>query len=79
MSDKQVNEYVNGERAVLNRYPWLLATKWVYDKMGLPTLLIVFGLCIYTGLVPSPLTDLANALLDHVKQTDELIEILKKR
>lgn len=73
----QLEKYVNGDKAVLERYPWLMAVKWGFDKVGMPTMLVAFGLGVWTGWIPSPLLDMAQALNQHVEQTGDLIEILK--
>ena len=58
---------------------------WAWDKFGLATLLVVFGLGVFTGWVPSPLTEVQadsaihkqytkRSLKEHRKQTRLMLE-----
>ena len=58
---------------------------WAWDKFGLATLLVVFGLGVFTGWVPSPLTELQadsathksdtkRSLREHRRQTRLMVE-----
>ena len=57
----------------------------VWDKFGLATILVVFGLGVFTGWIPSPLSDLQaesaqhkvdtkRSLKEHRKQTRLMLE-----
>ena len=79
MTEKLKEQYVNGEKAIVDRWPWLVAIKWTFDKIGLPFLLIMFGLGVWSGLIESPLTTLAETMVEHTAHTEELIKLLKLR
>lgn len=74
--EQDLGTYTNGDKAILAKWPWLAAVKWSFDKVGLPILLILFGLGVWTGWIPSPMMDMAQAMTKHVEQTEVLIQLL---
>lgn len=68
--------YVNTEKAVLGRWPWLVAVKWATDSIGLPILLVLFGMGVWVGWVPSPFLDMAKVMVEHNQQTTQIVELL---
>lgn len=68
--------YVNTEKAVLGRWPWLAAVKWATDSIGLPILLVLFGMGVWVGWVPSPFLDMTKAMIEHNQQTVQMVELL---
>lgn len=68
-----VNTEQTPDQVVQSRYPWLVAVNWMINKIGLPTGLVLFGVGVWTGHVPSPYLDIAQSLERHVQQTDQVI------
>lgn len=68
-----VNTEQTPDQVVQSRYPWLVAVNWMINKIGLPTGLVLFGVGVWTGHVPSPYLDIAHSLERHVQQTDQVI------
>lgn len=77
-TDSQVDQYLNGEGYILRRWPWLLMARWLFDKIGLPTLLILFGLGVWTGHIPSPFLTLAEKMDQRLVQTEQTMQLLYK-
>ena len=69
-----VNTEQTPDQVVQSKYPWLVAVNWMINKIGLPTGLVLFGVGIWTGYVPSPYLDIAQSLERHVEQSDRMIE-----
>lgn len=69
-----VNTEQTPDQVVQSRYPWLVAVNWMINKIGLPTGLVLFGVGVWTGHVPSPYLDIAQSLERHVEQSDRMIE-----
>lgn len=68
----------SGEAMIVQKWPWLIAVKFLFDKVGLPTALVLFGLGVWTGWIPSPFLDIAAALEQHVQQTDVMLDLLRQ-
>lgn len=51
--------------------------EWAWNKFGLATLLIIFGLGVFTGLVPSPLSDIQAAVETHRVDTKSMQKGIK--
>ena len=56
------------DQVIQSKYPWLIAVNWMINKVGLPTGLVLFGVGVWTGYIPSPYLDIAQSLGRHVEQ-----------
>jgi hypothetical protein len=77
MTERLREDYINGERAIVERWPWLIAIKWMFDKVGMPAILIIFMLGAWSGVIETPLTDITATLVQHTQQTERLIDLLE--
>ena len=73
-----VTSRIDGDAYILQRWPWLYAAQWAFNKIGMPTILIVFGMGVWTGQISSPLTDIATDIRTSVVQTDKLIRLIRE-
>lgn len=78
MENDQTPAVPNNEAIIVQKWPWLIAVKFLFDKVGLPTALVLFGLGVWTGWIPSPFLDIAAALEQHVQQTDLMLDLLRQ-
>lgn len=76
LSDHAINTDQSEEAYIMNRWPWIIAFKYLMNRVGLPTFLVMFGLGVWTGHIPSPFMDIAASLNAHVHQTDKLLALL---
>ncbi len=72
-------DIISGEQMILEKWPYLVAIKYLFDKVGFPTALVLFGLGVWTGHVPSPYLDIAQSLEKHVIQTDKMMLLLEEK
>ena len=80
MTMETITQSMNADQSeevyIRHRWPWVIALKYLVNRIGLPTALVIFGLGVWTGHIPSPFMDIAHSLEDHVMQTDTVLDLL---
>lgn len=66
------------EQLIKERWPWIIAFTYLYQKIGVVSVILLFIAGTWTGYVPSPLLDMAKSMEKHLEQSQVTISLIKQ-